>query len=121
MNFQLSMFVVPNRSDCCAETLPSYIIILTYEFSTWTENTIYYRCGPCRYIGPIFEQLSDENDLVDFYSCDVDSSGADGVAAICNISAMPTFQFYKDGEKVDEMMGADQRQLMNLIDKHDGV
>jgi hypothetical protein len=30
---------------------------------------------------------------------------------------MPTFHFYKGGEKVEEMMGADQNKLVELIAK----
>ncbi len=35
----------------------------------------------------------------------------------CAIRAMPTFHFYKGGVKVEEMMGADQNKLVELIAK----
>ena len=34
------------------------------------------------------------------------------------MSAFPTFQFYKNGTKVDEMRGANARRLEDLIIKH---
>jgi thiol-disulfide isomerase/thioredoxin len=43
------------------------------------------------------------------------SSFAMQVAARCSIRAMPTFHFYKNGEKVEEMMGADQTKLASLV------
>ena len=33
----------------------------------------------------------------------------------CNISCMPTFQFYKNGQKVDEFSGADKTALEEKI------
>ena len=39
-------------------------------------------------------------------------------SAACQIKCMPTFQFYKNGEKVDEMSGADPTKLKELITKH---
>eukprot|EP00541_Cyclophora_tenuis_P002091 CAMPEP_0116549028 /NCGR_PEP_ID=MMETSP0397-20121206/4657_1 /TAXON_ID=216820 /ORGANISM="Cyclophora tenuis, Strain ECT3854" /LENGTH=106 /DNA_ID=CAMNT_0004073729 /DNA_START=111 /DNA_END=434 /DNA_ORIENTATION=+ len=73
-------------------------------------------CGPCRFIGPIFHKLSDEITDVHFVKVDVDQ--AEEIAAKCGIQAMPTFQFFKGGNKVDEMRGADQTKLESLIAKH---
>merc|ERR1712226_1552941 len=69
-------------------------------------------CGPCKFIGPIFEKMAEENPGAEFVKVDVDE--ADDVAATCDIQAMPTFHFYKNGGKVDEMMGADQAKLAQL-------
>ena len=73
-------------------------------------------CGPCQYIGPIFEQLSKDNPTVEFVKVDVDD--ADDIAALCGIQAMPTFHFYKNGSKVAELQGANVEQLKILITKH---
>jgi thioredoxin 1 len=67
-------------------------------------------------IGPIFEAMAGEFPGVTFVKCDVDD--ANDVAAECGIRAMPTFQFYKGGEKVDELTGADPKQLEALVKKH---
>lgn len=40
------------------------------------------------------------------------------VAAACAISAMPTFQVWKDGAKVDEQVGASKDKLNALCVKH---
>jgi hypothetical protein len=40
------------------------------------------------------------------------------VAGHCGIQAMPTFQFYKNGEKLEEMRGADVARLEQLISKY---
>ena len=54
----------------------------------------------------------DNLDVV-FAECDVDS--ADDVAQQCNVRCMPTFHFYKGGEKVDEVMGADKDKIAALV------
>ena len=40
------------------------------------------------------------------------------VAAEAGISAMPTFQFYKGGEKVGQIVGADPNALKDGADEH---
>jgi thioredoxin 1 len=70
-------------------------------------------CGPCKAIAPLIEQWSNENTHIKFYKVDVDK--ADDVAQELNVRAMPTFMFFKGGEKVTEVVGADQAQIANGI------
>lgn len=67
-------------------------------------------------IAPTFEKIASENPDIVFVKVDVDE--ADDVAAMCGIQAMPTFQFYKSGAKVDEFRGANVAQLQALVAKH---
>jgi thioredoxin 1 len=62
-------------------------------FATW--------CGPCKAVSPLVEKLSDSVTSVKFYKVDVDELST--VAADNGISAMPTFLFYKNGEKQDKL------------------
>jgi len=80
--------------------------------TTTNEN----RCGPCKFIHPIYEKMAADNPDVVFAEVDVDE--ADDVAAKCGIRAMPTFHFYKDGQKIEEMMGADQKKLADIVAKN---
>ena len=50
-------------------------------------------CGPCKMIGPYFEELAAKFQNVVFVKVDVDD--LDDIAAECGISAMPTFQLYR--------------------------
>lgn len=99
-----------NRVDSTAELYTNHLV--THITPLFPPN----RCGPCQSIAPIFVELSESNPDVEFVKVDVDES--EDVAAHCNISAMPTFQFYKDGAKVEELRGASASQLKQLIAKH---
>jgi thioredoxin len=73
-------------------------------------------CGPCKAISPAFEKLAtphESSTFIVFGKVDVDK--AKDVAQACGITAMPTFQFLKDGKKVDEVKGADVQQLTTKI------
>jgi len=70
-------------------------------------------CGPCRFISPIFEQLSEKLDTVDFYKVDVDEQP--DISQEAGIRAMPTFIAFSKGAKIDELVGADKNGLEGLI------
>jgi hypothetical protein len=36
----------------------------------------------------------------------------------CEVLAMPTFQIYKGGEKVDTLTGANDKKLVDMVAKH---
>jgi len=67
-------------------------------------------------IGPHFEKLADDYPELEFVKVDVDD--AHEVAALCGINAMPTFQFFKNGQKVEELSGASIERLKALVVKH---
>ena len=53
---------------------------------------------------------------VTFLNVDVDED--EDVAGEYDITAMPTFIFFKGGEKVADMMGAKADKLRDLLTKH---
>lgn len=62
-------------------------------------------CGPCQALAPVIEELAEEyaGKGVKIGKCDVDE--AQDVASRFGIMSVPTILFFKDGEKVDSMMG----------------
>ena len=74
-------------------------------------------CGPCRMMAPKFAEMSEQNPDVAFGSVDVDAMDQ-GVISECGISAMPTFQFFRNGEKVDELVGANPPKLAAMLQKY---
>ena len=72
-------------------------------------------CPPCQMIKPKFEQLSTE--VTDAVLVKVDVDEASDVSQACGISCMPTFQFYKGGNKVHEIQGADFDGLVAKVNE----
>ncbi|MBO4720261.1 MAG: thioredoxin [Prevotella sp.] len=62
-------------------------------------------CGPCRMIGPIIAKLAEKYDgKIVVGKCDVEEN--DDLAAEFGIRNIPTILFFKNGEMVDKMVGA---------------
>ncbi|KAJ7380428.1 Peptide-N(4)-(N-acetyl-beta- glucosaminyl)asparagine amidase [Desmophyllum pertusum] len=72
-------------------------------------------CGPCRMMAPIFANLSVKYSAAVFLTVDVDKCKR--TAATQGIRAMPTFFFYKNRKKVDEMQGANPTGLEDRINQ----
>lgn len=62
-------------------------------------------CGPCRALGPVIEEISDEKaDSLAVYKCNVDEEG--DLAAQFGIASIPTMILFKDGQAVSTMVGS---------------
>ncbi|XP_033636988.1 thioredoxin-like [Asterias rubens] len=70
-------------------------------------------CGPCRSIGPAFEKIATETLDACFIKVDVDE--LEDVAALCEVSCMPTFHFYKNGSRLKVFSGANETTLKELV------
>lgn len=60
-------------------------------------------CGPCKMMGPIFEELSKEIKGANFAKVDVDENGE--LAAEAMVRGIPTIILLKDGDEVDRVVG----------------
>ncbi len=79
------------------EVLDSKKVALVDFWAEW--------CGPCRMIGPVVEELSQEYaDKALIAKCNVDDYGE--VATPVGIRSIPTILFFKNGELVDRVVGA---------------
>ena len=62
-------------------------------------------CGPCQMLGPIIEELVDDFDEgVKICKVNVDEQG--GLAQKYEIMSIPTVYIFKDGEIVEQIVGA---------------
>lgn len=74
-------------------------------------------CGPCKMVGPIIEQISEEyKEKVVVGKLDVDSN--DETTSKYGIRNIPTVLFIKNGTVVDKVVGAGSKNLFTeKIDK----
>jgi thioredoxin 1 len=62
-------------------------------------------CAPCRAVGPILEQIADENgDKIEVVKLNVDDNPQ--TAAKYQITSIPAMKVYQGGEVVKSMIGA---------------
>ena len=78
-------------------------VVVTQFTASW--------CGPCKNIGPKFQELSAKYPNLLYKRVDVDDN--EEIQEKCGVSQMPTFQFYKDGEKQFEFTG-DKPDMLKL-------
>uniref|UniRef100_A0A915EKR0 Thioredoxin-like protein 1 n=1 Tax=Ditylenchus dipsaci TaxID=166011 RepID=A0A915EKR0_9BILA len=76
-------------------------------FATW--------CGPCNNIAPIFKQISDLYPNLKFTKVDVDKCKE--TQAKNNITALPTFAAFLNGQKMDALRGASKDALEGFVRK----
>ena len=62
-------------------------------------------CGPCRLVGPVISKLAEKYDgKITVGKCDVEEN--EDLAAEFGIRNIPTILFFKNGEVVDKLIGA---------------
>lgn len=78
------------------EVLQAKGAVLVDFWATW--------CGPCQMVGPIVEQLAEEQSEVKIVKVDVDQ--AQEIAGRYGVLSIPTFVLFKDGKEVRREVGA---------------
>jgi len=72
-------------------------------------------CGPCRMIGPVIDNLANENTDITIGKVNVDENSA--ITVQYGIRGIPAIIFFKDGNEVDRIVGVkSQAELQAKID-----
>ncbi|MFN3396116.1 MAG: thioredoxin [Thermodesulfovibrionales bacterium] len=80
-----------------SEVLQSKGIVMVDFWAVW--------CGPCRMIAPTVEELAKEYEgKIKVAKLNTDENP--DIASRYKIMGIPTIMFFKDGEKVDQIVGA---------------
>ncbi|EDO45413.1 predicted protein [Nematostella vectensis] len=74
-------------------------------------------CGPCRQIKPKFKKMALE-EFKDVFFAKIDVDELEELSEDEQITAMPTFVFYKNGQKLEKLVGANEVKLRELILKY---
>lgn len=71
-------------------------------------------CGPCRMVGPVLEEVSNEVDTVKIGKVNVDEEGE--LAGQYGVMSIPTLVFFKDGKIAQQAVGAKNKSgILELI------
>ncbi|MDX2049668.1 MAG: thioredoxin [Rickettsiaceae bacterium] len=69
-------------------------------------------CGPCKMLGPIFEQVSVEfKDKVEFVKINIDENPQ--VPSNLGIRGIPTMMLFKEGKLIDTKVGVIQKSALS--------
>lgn len=108
----MGLVVIENEAHFQSEMLNAGVKLVVVDFTaTW--------CPPCQRIAPFFEQLPAKFPRAVFLKVDVDRCAETSSSQSVNV--MPTFIFYRNRVKIDQLQGADSGALENKVRQHYGA
>ena len=74
-------------------------------------------CGPCKMLGPVIEELSEEVEGISVAKLNVDDNGK--IAMDYQVQSIPTVMIFKDGELQERLVGfRPKADLLEVIKKY---
>ncbi|KAK3175803.1 hypothetical protein K4F52_009984 [Lecanicillium sp. MT-2017a] len=74
-------------------------------------------CGDCKMIDPFFNKYAAEDKYKDIYFVKIDVDKLNDLSKQCDVRRMPTFQLYKDGEKITQVAEPKPNDLTEFLAK----
>ena len=104
------MTISVNKETFDSEVLQSEKLVLVDFWAEW--------CGPCKQVAPRLDEIS-EKYSENLSVCKVDVDSNRDSAAKQNVMSIPTLILFKDGQPIDQRIGAlTKNQLQEFINEH---
>ncbi|WP_305862853.1 thioredoxin [Helicobacter cholecystus] len=94
-----------------------YIELTKENFTEYTQSGVALVdfwapwCGPCRMLSPVIDKLAEEYEGK-AKICKVNTDEQEELSSQFGIRSIPTMLFFKDGQVVDQMVGATSEQAL---------
>ncbi len=95
------------ETDTLGEYIKEHKLVLVQYGAGW--------CGNCRMIKPKVKNLASENESINFLY--VDAEKLPGTRSLADVSNLPTFAAFSNGELVDQVQGNKIEIVQELVDK----
>ncbi|MFI3176354.1 MAG: thioredoxin [Eubacteriales bacterium] len=94
------------KANFTEEVMNSTVPVLVDFWAPW--------CGPCKMIGPVLEEVS--NEATDAKICKVNVDEEGELAAKFQVMSIPTLILFKDGQVVESAVGAKSKaELLKML------
>ena len=107
----------PHIADVSQQSFESLVLAKSREIPVLVDFWAAW-CGPCKTLMPVLEKLAGEYGGK-FFLAKVNSDVEQALAARYAVKSLPTVKLFKNGQPVDEFLGAQpEKTIRALLDRH---
>ena len=107
----------PHIADVTAQSFEVEVLARSHKVPVLADFWAAW-CGPCQTLMPILSRLADEYQGK-FFLAKINSDNEQELAARYGVRSLPTVKLFRNGQVVDEFMGAQpEKTIRALLDRH---
>ncbi|CAA7264969.1 unnamed protein product [Cyclocybe aegerita] len=97
------------------EITSRYPVVVMFCCESWSPT--------CQQMIPLFNQYADDPEFAKIWFYKIDCDVQPDISHYCNIVKLPTFFFFKNGQKTDTLVGSHlySHALLKLLRKHNAA